>query len=229
MSPTVVEPTWPPLSDDDYRQQVIDLVGQAISAAQGPAGGGRNARRWSWAAVSIVLVVVSAGLWTVAQRHEAEPRPPVSSKPSIAVLAFADMTETGDRQYFADGVAEEILNHLSRSPDLRVVSRSSSFTFRDDEKDIPTISERLGVDFVLEGSVRGSGDQLRITAQLIETGEGFHLWSESYDRTLDDIFAIQTEIAEAILAHRPAIAIRFHRRHGEPLASLASRHTRALR
>jgi TolB-like protein/DNA-binding winged helix-turn-helix (wHTH) protein len=171
-------------------------------ATPAPAGGGRNARRWSWAAVSIVLVVVSAGLWTVAQRHEAEPRPPVSSKPSIAVLAFADMTETGDRQYFADGVAEEILNHLSRSPDLRVVSRSSSFTFRDDEKDIPTISERLGVDFVLEGSVRGSGDQLRITAQLIDAGTDEHVWADAYDRELaaGNLIGVQNDIAANVAA-----------------------------
>ena len=171
-------------------------------APAAPAGRGRNARRWSWAAVSIVLVFVSAGLWTVAQRHEAEPGPLVASKPSIAVLAFADMTETGDRQYFADGVAEEILNHLSRSPDLRVVSRSSSFTFRDDEKDIPTISERLGVDFVLEGSVRGSGDQLRITAQLIDAETDEHVWADAYDREMaaGNLIGVQNDIAANVAA-----------------------------
>lgn len=172
-----------------------DVVPAASSAARG-----RSARRSAWAAVALVLVAVAAGLWKVAPREPAVSVATDSSRPAIAVLAFTDMTEAADRQYFADGLAEEILNHLSRSPELRVVSRSSSFSFRDDERDIPTIAERLGVDFVLEGSVRGSGDQLRITAQLIDAVADKHVWADAYDRDLatGNLIGIQNDIATSV-------------------------------
>jgi len=117
---------------------------------------------------------------------------------SIAVLAFADLSPEGDQAYFSDGISEEILNVLAQIPGLQVTSRSSAFSFKGKGVDIPTVAKQLGVANILEGSVRKSGKRIRITAQLIDARSGFHLWSETYDRELDDIFAVQDEIATAI-------------------------------
>ena len=121
---------------------------------------------------------------------------------SIAVLPFADMSAAGDQEYFSDGIAEEILNVLVRVNGLHVASRTSSFQFKGREIGIPEIAQTLNVRHVLEGSVRKSGDTLRITAQLIDTATDRHLWSDTYDRPLTaaNIFAIQDEIAQAIVA-----------------------------
>ena len=121
-----------------------------------------------------------------------------SIKPSIAVLPFLDLSPDKDQEYFSDGMAEEILNALNKVEGLRVAARTSSFTFKGRNKDIPTIGERLNVDYVLEGSVRKAGNTIRITAQLINVDDGFHLWSEKYDRELKSVFAIQDEISQAI-------------------------------
>ena len=120
--------------------------------------------------------------------------------PSVAVLPFVDMSENHDQAYFCEGVAEEILNALTRATGLRVAARTSSFLYRGEEADIQRIGRDLGVDAILEGSVRKSGNQLRITAQLVKATDGFHLWSERYDREMADIFAIQDEIATNITA-----------------------------
>ncbi len=117
---------------------------------------------------------------------------------SIAVLPFADMSEGGDQAFFADGISEEILNVLVRIPDLKVAGRTSSFSFKGRNEDLREIGATLGVNHLLEGSVRRSGTKLRITAQLIRSEDGFHLWSETYDRELTDIFDIQDEIARAV-------------------------------
>jgi TolB-like protein len=118
---------------------------------------------------------------------------------SIAVLPFDNMSADAENEYFADGLAEEILNALAHVPGLKVAARTSSFSFKDKDADIPTIAGALGVRTVLEGSVRKSGDRVRITAQLINAADGLHLWSETYDRDLDDIFVVQEEIARAIV------------------------------
>jgi len=118
---------------------------------------------------------------------------------SIAVLAFADLSPEGNQEYFSDGISEEILNLLAKVPELRVISRSSAFSFKGQNVDVPTMAARLNVAHVLEGSVRKSGDQMRITAQLIEGATDTHLWSETYDRELMDVFAIQDEIAVAVV------------------------------
>ncbi|TDJ31377.1 MAG: hypothetical protein E2O56_07190 [Gammaproteobacteria bacterium] len=114
---------------------------------------------------------------------------------SIAVLPFVDMSAAGDQEYFADGIAEELLNVLTRMPGVEVASRTSSFRFKGKDVDIPTVAKALRVRYVLEGSVRKAGDEVRVTAQLIEAASDRHLWSDSYDRTLEDIFAVQDEIA----------------------------------
>jgi TolB-like protein len=121
-------------------------------------------------------------------------------RPSLAVLPFADMSPDGDQEYFSDGITEEILNVLAKLPELRVAARTSAFAFKGRQVDMRAVGDSLGVGYLIEGSVRKSGDQLRITAQLIDASTGSHLWSESYDRRLDNVFQIQTEIAEAIAA-----------------------------
>lgn len=118
---------------------------------------------------------------------------------SIAVLAFEDMSPDKDQEYLSDGIAEELLNLLAKIPDLRVISRSSAFSFKGQNLEIPEIARRLNVAHILEGSVRKAGDRVRITAQLIDARSDTHLWSETYDRTLNDIFAIQDEVAFAVV------------------------------
>ena len=118
---------------------------------------------------------------------------------SIAVLPFTDMSAEGDQRYFCDGIAEEILNALSQLDSLRVAARTSSFLFRDHGGDIREIGRRLGVETILEGSVRKSGDRIRVTAQLVGVADGYRVWSERYDRELTDVFAIQDSIAESIV------------------------------
>jgi len=122
------------------------------------------------------------------------------SRGSVAVLAFSDMSPARDQEYFCDGIAEEIINNLTRIKGLRVASRTSSFAFKSKPEDARAIGKTLGVATVLEGSVRKAGNQLRISAQLISAEDGCHLWSERYDRALKDIFAIQDEIARSIAA-----------------------------
>lgn len=118
--------------------------------------------------------------------------------PSIAVLPFVDMSPEGDQAYFADGIAEEILNTLVKTNRLKVAGRTSSFQFRDRNEDLRAIAGQLGVEHILEGSLRKAENRVRITAQLVKAEDGFHLWSETYDRELVDIFAVQDEIARAI-------------------------------
>ena len=117
---------------------------------------------------------------------------------SIAVLPFVNMSGDPENEYFSDGLSEELINALVMVDGLKVAARTSAFAFRGQERDVREIGAELGVEHVLEGSVRKAGDRVRITAQLIQVEDGFHLWSETYDRQLDDIFAVQEEIAAAI-------------------------------
>ncbi len=117
---------------------------------------------------------------------------------SIAVLPFANMSGDPENEYFSDGISEQLLNVLAHMPELQVAARTSSFAFKGQQMEVPEIARELNVQLVLEGSVRRQADQVRITAQLIDAASGFHLWSETYDRSLKDIFATQDEIAAAI-------------------------------
>jgi eukaryotic-like serine/threonine-protein kinase len=123
---------------------------------------------------------------------------PAATASSIAVLPFANMSADKENEYFSDGLSEEIINALAHVPQLKVTARTSAFAFRGKEQDIRTIARALDVRTVLEGSVRRFGSRLRVTAQLIDAADGYHLWSERYDRELSDVFAIQDEIAQAI-------------------------------
>jgi TolB-like protein/Flp pilus assembly protein TadD len=118
---------------------------------------------------------------------------------SIAVLPFVNMSDDTGNEYFSDGLSEELLNLLARIPELKVAARTSSFSFKNKDLDIPEIATRLKVAHVLEGSVRKHGNQLRITAQLIQADNGYHLWSETYDRQLDNVFQMQEDIASAVV------------------------------
>jgi serine/threonine-protein kinase len=129
----------------------------------------------------------------------AEPRPGAGPRgSSIAVLPFVNMSAEPDSEFFSDGIAEELINALSRLEGLHVVARASSFAFKGAQDDVREIGRRLGVTTVLEGSVRRAGNRVRVTAELVSAGDGYRLWSERFDRQLDDVFAIQDEIAAAI-------------------------------
>src|SRR5688572_25743590 len=118
---------------------------------------------------------------------------------SIAVMPFADMSAGKDQEYFADGLSEELLNLLAKIPDLRVAARTSAFKFKGEKIDVKEVAQKLNVAHILEGSVRKSGNKVRITAQLVKATDGYHLWSQTYDRTLDDIFVVQDDIAGEVV------------------------------
>jgi serine/threonine protein kinase/Tfp pilus assembly protein PilF len=131
---------------------------------------------------------------------EMQSKSSADSQPSIAVLPFADMSAGKDNEWFSDGLAEEIINALAQIPGLNVTARTSAFAFRGKEQDITKIAETLRVRTILEGSVRKSGNRIRVTAQLINAADGYHLWSQRYDREMGEVFVLQDEIAAAIAA-----------------------------
>jgi len=124
---------------------------------------------------------------------------PLPDKPSIAVLPFANMSEDPKQEYFSDGITEEIITALSKIPKLFVIARNSTFTYKGKPVKVQQVSEELGVQYVVEGSVRKAEDRVRITAQLIDALTGHHIWAEKYDRDIKDIFAIQDEITMKII------------------------------
>jgi serine/threonine protein kinase/Tfp pilus assembly protein PilF len=145
----------------------------------------------------IALAIVVVIIWQVIPRKEVVYEP--TDQPSIAVLPFVDLSPQKDQEYFCDGMAEALLNALTNIKDLHVAARTSAFSFKGKEQDIREIGEKLNVKTVLEGSVRKAGEQLRISVQLISIADGFQLWSKQYDRKIDDVFAIQDEIAQNIV------------------------------
>ena len=158
---------------------------------------------------------------TVTKQAVTPPEPSAQAEKSIAVLAFVNMSSDPEQEYFADGIAEEILNSLARVRELKVAGRTSSFAFKGRNEDLHAIGKVLRVNYILEGSVRKSGTRVRITAQLIKVEDGFHMWSETYDREMDDIFAIQDEISAAILVQLKAQLL------GEQQPATAQTDTRA--
>jgi len=163
-------------------------------------------RHAAFVGAPVLLVVLGLVIW-------AWPRgtaPSGAAAASIAVLPFADMSPTQDQQYFSDGISEEVLNVLAQVKDLRVAGRTSSFAFKGQNRDLREIGEILNVGYIVEGSIRKSGNKVRVTAQLIQAKDGYHQWSNTYDRDLNDIFTVQDEIAKAIVAEMseavPALA-----------------------
>lgn len=151
------------------------------------------------AAFGIAVIIAMAGLGYLLYERGFGRAEASGRHGSIAVLPFTNLSGDASKDYFSDGMSEELLNLLARVPGLQVAARTSAFAFKGRNIDIREVGKELGVETVLEGSVRQSGDQVRITAQLIDTTTGFHLWSETYDRKLQDIFAVQDEIAQAIV------------------------------
>ena len=159
------------------------------------------------AAAAVVVAVVGLGIWQFYGRRlaieaasEKKMVYPLPDKPSIAVLPFDNMSEDPGQGYFCDGLTEEIITALSKVPQIFVIARNSVFTYKGKPVKVKQVAEDLGVQYVLEGSVRKAGDKIRITAQLIDALSGHHLWAERYDRNLEEIFAIQDDLTKNIIA-----------------------------
>jgi TolB-like protein len=167
----------------------------------------RPSRKW-WPvalAAACILVLLLAGVSLLGHRvglpiSATSVGVPVAAQPSIAVLPFLDMSPEHDQEYFSDGVAQEIINALAQVPGLHVAARSSSFSFKGTNEDLRAVAQKLDVATVLEGSVRKSGNHLRVTAQLVSAQDGYQLWSHSFDSELADVFAVQDQIASAVVA-----------------------------
>jgi TolB-like protein/Tfp pilus assembly protein PilF len=151
------------------------------------------------AALALAVVLLLVDRFVIREEPDRETAPTIPAT-SIAVLPFADISQGKDQEYFSDGISEELMNMLAKVPQLLVAARTSSFSFKGKDAAIPEIARTLLVAHVLEGSVRRSGDRVRIAVQLIRAADGYSVWSETYDRTLDDIFAIQDEIAGNVVA-----------------------------
>jgi TolB-like protein/class 3 adenylate cyclase/Flp pilus assembly protein TadD len=166
----------------------------------------RVPRRVKTGAIALVVVLGLAGFYVVIQDRDGSPKPSgatsvslASTNRSIAVLPFANMSADAENEYFSDGITDEIITTLSKVGDLKVISRTSIMTYKNTDKQMRQIAEELGVATILEGSVRRTGDRVRITAQLIDAKTDAHLWAESYDRSLTDIFEIQSAVATSIV------------------------------
>lgn len=164
---------------------------------------GRSKKRIAIAAAILVCVAVAAAMgqhyWSLNHRATPSSAAPSITDNSIAVLPFADMSEKRDQEYFADGMAEEVLDLLAKVPGMRVIGRTSSFQFKGKNEDLRTIGNTLGAAYLVEGSVRKSGERLRVTAQLIAAQNGSHLWSETYDDDVSDVLKIQDRIAAGLV------------------------------
>ena len=175
-----------------------------IAAASAPA---EPTSRWMIPAIGAVLVVLVGGGWVwrmvragAVTSSAAVPVPlAVAPEKSIAVLPFVDMSEKHDQEYFSDGLSEELIDRLAQTPDLHVPARTSSFYFKNQHVTVAEIARALGVAHLLEGSVRKAGKELRVTAQLIRVSDGYHLWSDSYDRQVKDVFKVQDDIANEVV------------------------------
>jgi len=168
---------------------------------------GRKWRKIGFSAAAIVIVAVAIGIWQFYMRRPTvEPASvekmayPLPEKPSIAVLPFDDMSGDPNQDYFCDGLTENMITALSKTTKMFVIARNSTFTYKGKAVKVNQIAEELGVQYVLEGSVRKEGDRVRITAQLIDALTGHHLWAEKYDRELKEIFSLQDELTKKIIS-----------------------------
>lgn len=178
-------------------QQIRSAVPSNVDWAVNKAMATESGNRFNTSA-QFALALTSESMSTPTNT-ESLPKTATSAAKSVAVLPFANMSADAENEYFADGMAEEIINALSRIQSLRVASRTSSFAFKGKNEDIGDIGRKLKVSTVLEGGVRKMGNRIRITAELVNVADGYHLWSERYDRDIEDVFAIQDEISQAIV------------------------------
>jgi TolB-like protein/Flp pilus assembly protein TadD len=205
---------WTPLPGGDTPAAFVERIERLLSPELSPlrpvSGAAQGITRpgtGSWRIVSVLtatVAVFAALTYLVADKlwisKHISPSPTAFAPPphSIAVLPFVNMSGDKEQEYFSDGLSEELLNSLSRISELQVAARTSSFYFKGEHADLPTIAHKLNVASVLEGSVRRSGQTIRITAQLNNAVTGFHLWSQTYDRDLSDVLALQTDIANSV-------------------------------
>src|SRR6266568_2155421 len=166
------------------------------------AAAAQRPRHRAWIFVVIIAGAMSLGLFFLGRITAPSKQSGINevSSKSIAVLPFVNMSSDRENEYFSDGLSEELLNQLAQIPQLRVIARTSSFSFKGKEVDVETIARTLNVANVLEGSVRKSANTLRVTAQLVRTADSSHLWSQTYDRDLTDVFKVQDEIAGKVVA-----------------------------
>ncbi|MCH8001379.1 MAG: adenylate/guanylate cyclase domain-containing protein [Proteobacteria bacterium] len=185
---------------------LLDAPAAEHTAAPAPAA--KRSVRWPLTAAGLVALVIVAGLalWQRPWEPREEPASveamafPLPDRPSIAVLPFINMSDDPNQDYFADGMTEDLITDLSKLSGLFVIARNSSFSYKGQQVKVRQVAEELGVRYVLEGSVRRAGDQVRINAQLIDATTGGHLWAERYDGTLDDVFALQDRVTRKIVA-----------------------------
>jgi len=197
-----------------------DQTFQKLDARSKPKGATATPP-WKWGALAaVVVMLLGAGGFAVWQLdrdtstpatgatmdHQATTAQPVSGKASIAVLPFVNMSPKITDDAFTDGITEDIITNLAQFEDLEVISRTSMFTYKGKQVKVQQVGKELGVRFVLEGSVRSSGQRVRVTAQLVEAATGFHLWADRYDRDLIEVFALQDELSRAIVVNLAAFA-----------------------
>ncbi len=194
---------------EPVRVYALRLEG-GIRRQRHPARRKRSRLRMALATFAGLILLVGVGLWASWPRPlgllidilgvSGPPiNPPLPDKPSIVVLAFTNMSGDPEQEYFSDGITEDLITDLSRSPGLFVIARNSAFTYKGRAVNVENVGRELGVRYVVEGSVRRDADRIRVTAQLIDATSGFHLWSERYDRELADLFSVQSELAEQIM------------------------------
>lgn len=193
--PTLIAAWALELTPDGLR---IDTGAESRTPAM--AGEGRKLDLFIIGMLGLIIVVLIIDRWLIADTGEPPPvaAPMSQLDKSVAVLAFADFSEDQDREWFADGLAEEIMNALARTPDIRVASRTSAFAYQGTDTDVQTIARDLGVAHVLEGSIRSAGNRIRVTAQLIRGIDDVHVWSQVYDSQSDDLIAVQEDVAVKI-------------------------------
>jgi adenylate cyclase len=205
----------------DLFRIVLPWEQRSAGVTKPEAGSWPSGRKFATAGIALLLLsLIGIAWWWTTQSRRASPSPAAPSavhaadQKSIAVLPFVDMSQAKDQEYFCDGISEEILDALAKVEGLRVVARTSSFSFKGKNADVGEIAQKLNVRNVLEGSLRREGSRIRISAQLIDTRDGFHLWSETYERELQELFAMQDEITRAIvnaLKIKLAVAVPVHK------------------
>jgi TolB-like protein/DNA-binding winged helix-turn-helix (wHTH) protein/Flp pilus assembly protein TadD len=192
---------------------------ESLGPATAPLGGESSShkhRLWKLAILPVLAVIVAAAIAGHFRVGRIRANPPIFKNTSIAVLPFADMSPAKDQEYFSDGLAEQLINDLAKVSGLKVVGRSSAFQFKGKNEDLRDVGRKLGVANVLEGSVRREGNHVRITTELTTVDDGFQLWSQTYDREINDIFAVQDEIA---VAATQALQLKLLGGNGQPVAS----------
>jgi TolB-like protein/DNA-binding winged helix-turn-helix (wHTH) protein len=211
---------------DDSVAESLDLPTSPATAESSmqEAGGetpiskqqGSSAKATPWRLAVALVLAATAGVGVYFRLARTGPNARSLQNSSIAVLPFADMSSSKDQEYFSDGLSEQLINDLAKVPGLKVVGWSSAFQFKDKSEDLREVGRRLGVANVLEGSVRRDGNHVRITAALIKADDGFQLWSQTYDREINDIFAVQDEIA---LAATKTLQLQLLGSNGQPVTS----------